>query len=91
MAGSALVIYREHVKPPLARRGYVMQKVVRHQGQISLLRPIHGRFGGLNRVRSSRLHFYKTKNVPLPPDQIQFTAMLRRAVIARNDGVAAPP
>jgi hypothetical protein len=51
---------------------------------------IYGGFGGLDVMRRPSFHFDKTEDVSLPPDKIEFAAMMWRAVVARDNGVTSP-
>src|SRR5208337_3729653 len=89
MAVSVLIVYGEHVKPPLARRGHLPQEIAGNQRKLSLFIAIYGGFRGLRITLAASLHFNKTQDVPIPAGQIEFAAMMRRAVVARDDHVAA--
>jgi len=55
---------------------------------VSLL-AIHSRGSGFHVTRSSRLHFNKAEDIVVPANQINFTMMPRRTVIACDHAVSA--
>src|SRR6202142_268124 len=59
--------------------------------QLPLFMAIDSGFRGLDLACRSSLHFDDTQNVPIPANQIQLTPMMRRPVVAGDDGVAPPP
>jgi len=50
---------------------------------------VDGGLGGLEGMRRPGFYFDKTKHVPLPADKVEFAAMVRGAVVARDDRVSA--
>jgi len=48
---------------------------------------ISGRFGGLYAARRPRLNFNKTRQLGTPADQLDFSRLPRRAVVAGDDDV----
>ncbi len=51
---------------------------------------VHSRLGSLDIARCSSLNFNKTKNIGVPADQVDFSPLPRRAVVAGHDDVTQP-
>ena len=65
------------------------QEVARDPRQILLFIPIYGGLRGLDGAGGASFHFHKAENVAIPADQVEFSAMMRGAVVAGDHGVAA--
>lgn len=66
-----------------------MSKVIAGYGdECALLGAIHGSFSGFDVVRGASFDFDKTEHIFLPADQIDFSAMIGRAEIARDHYVS---
>lgn len=83
-----LIIYADYIEPPLARRWQVTEVLARHVAQLSLLILIDSSLGGLYIVRGTRFHFDEAENVFFPSDEINFSATMWRAEVARDHGVS---
>lgn len=64
------------------------QEVAGHQAEFPFLVMIDGGFGRLYVVRGAGFHFNETEYVAVPSDKIEFSAMMRRSIIPRDDDVA---
>jgi len=86
-----LIIYADHVETPLARLGDMTQIVPRHRSQLSLLPAIHGGFRGFDVMRGSCFDFYKTEDIVVPPDQVDFSPATRGAIVACDNYLTSLP
>src|SRR5579863_331863 len=69
-----------------------MAKIIAgHRGQRALLVAVNRSFGGLHVVGGARLNLNKTEHIAVPPDEIDFSAMVRRAVVASDHDVSRAP
>lgn len=93
---SGLVVDRDQVEAPL--RGF--RKLPRRQcpqiiayddTQVVALFAIHGGFGWFDVMRGARLDLDEAEHVLVPSDEINFAAMPRRAVVARDHHVTFAP
>ncbi len=85
-----LIVYGDNVESPLARRGHPTEKFAGNLGQMVLLLTIHRCFGGLDVVAGAGFYFDDAEHVTIPADEIKFSAVVGRAVVASNHDVAAP-
>ena len=76
---AAVIVYGEHVEPPLARSWHQAQEVAGDHRELLLLMTIYGGFGRLDVMRRPSFHFDKTQDVPIPADKIEFAASMRGA------------
>jgi hypothetical protein len=79
---AAVIVYGEHVEPPLGRRWQQAREVAGDHRELLLLMTIHGGFRRLDVRRRPNFHFDKTQDVPIPADKIEFAAIMRGAVVA---------
>ena len=88
LAGRRLrIVYAYYVEPPLARRGLAAQVLSCYGGNFAAFAAVHGGFGSLYITRRPRLNFNKTKHIGIPADQVDFSPLSRRAVVASHDHV----
>ncbi len=92
LAGLRLkIVYADHVESPLARRWKTPQVLPCDCRNQPALVAVHCRLAGFDIARGSRLNFHKTKDVLVPPDQIDFSPAAWRAEIPCHHGVTQPP
>jgi hypothetical protein len=92
MSGLRLIeVYAYNVEPPLAQRWKAAQVLTGDRRDLAALVAVNGCLRSLHVVRSPRLNLYKTKNILLPANQVNFAGTLRRAEVARYDDVPQFP
>ena len=72
---AAVIVYGEHVEPPLARIWHQAQQVAGDHRELLLFMTIYGGFGRLEVRRRPSFHFDKTQDVPIPAGKIEFAAI----------------
>jgi hypothetical protein len=88
LAGRRLgIVYAYYVEPPLARRWLAAQVLSCHGSDFAAFVAIYGCFGGLYVARRPGLNLNKTQHIGIPADQVDFSRMPRRAVVAGHNDV----
>src|SRR5208282_174404 len=91
-AGSkTAIVYAYNIEPPLARWWQVTQVLARHFRHFPALVPVHRRLRGLHVDRGPSLNLYKTNDIVIPADQVDFSPAARRAKVARHHHVSQLP
>src|SRR5580658_2037192 len=88
LAGRRLrIVYAHDVEPPLARRGLAAQVLSCYRGDFAAFVAIHSRLGSLHVARCARLNLNKAKHIGIPTDQVDFSRLSRRTVVAGHDNI----
>jgi hypothetical protein len=85
---TTVIVYADHVEPPLARRRHPPQIIAHYLRYLPSLMSIDRSFGRFNVARCTGFHFDKTQHISFPPDHIDFTTVLRRTIIPGNHCVS---
>lgn len=91
LAVTVVIVYGNHIEAPLARTCDMAGKFTGDQSQFLLFGTVHSRFGRFYIASGSGFHFDKAEDVALPAHQIEFSAMVRRTIVASDDDVALAP
>jgi len=83
-----LIVYGDDVEPPLARWWKRPQVLSCYFCDLAPLVAIDSRLGGLYIARCAGLNLNKTKNIGVPPDQVDFSMAARRTIVTCHDHVA---
>jgi hypothetical protein len=85
------IVYAHNIESPRTRRWQPPQIFPRYLRHLAPFVPIDRGLGSSYIERRASLNFNETKNIGVPPDQVDFTTAARRAKIARHHHVSEFP
>jgi hypothetical protein len=92
LAGRRLgIVYAYYVESPLARGWLAAQVLSGYRRHFAAFMAVDGCLGSLHVARRPRLNFNKTKHICIPADQVDFSRLPRRAVVAGHDHIPLAP
>ena len=83
-----IIIHGDHIEAPLQIFGKMAHVLPCGRGQLAPLEFIHGGLGRLYIVGCTCLYFDETENILVPSNNVDFSRLVRGAVIPRNHNVA---
>jgi hypothetical protein len=86
----AIIVYGEQCQTATGTKGHRTQEIPRNQPSLPLFIAIQSGFRGLDGACDASRQPNETQRVPVPSEEVEFAAMMRRPVVAGDHGAAAP-